>query len=174
MDSDRRISFLQINIYGLSNHCKLALETYSEKQKQDVVFLNETKTEVPETAFTNYTALRSTSNEMAGGVALIFRYNVAFAQLKELETKDNDNAVAAANVRGQNSLPTTACRKLRKKVNLLNSKTDLKHVNLTQIKTTWKMFFSLETAMPGIIIGATRNATNFEMNYQVYYPRFLF
>ena len=126
-----------------------------------MVFLNETKTEVPETAFTNYTALRSTSNEMAGGVALISRYNKAFAQLKELETKDNNNAVAAANVRGQKILPTTACRNLRKKVNLLNSKTDLKHVNLTQIKITIKMFFSLETAMPGIIIGGDQKCNEF-------------
>ena len=36
---------------------------------------------VPENAFTNYTALSSTSNEMAGEVALLFRYNVALAQM---------------------------------------------------------------------------------------------
>ena len=70
--------------------------------------MNETKKEVPENAFTNYTALSSTSNEMAGGVVLLFRYNVEFAQIKELETEDNNNIVAAANIRGLKILTTTA------------------------------------------------------------------
>ena len=111
MDSERRISFLQINICGLSHHCKLAIDAYLEKHKPDVFFLNETKKEVPENAFTNYTALSSTSNEMAGGVALLFRYNVAFARIKELETEDNDNIVDAANIRGLKILTTTAYKK---------------------------------------------------------------
>ena len=63
---------------------------------------------MPEKAFTNYRALSGTSNEMAGGVALLFRYNVAFAQIKELETEDNDNFVAAANIRGLKILTITA------------------------------------------------------------------
>ena len=56
IDSGIRISILQINICGLSHHCKLAIDAYLEKHKPDVVFLNESKKEVPETAFTNYTA----------------------------------------------------------------------------------------------------------------------
>ena len=43
MAPERRISFLQINICGLSNHSKIAIDAYLEKHKQDVVFLNETK-----------------------------------------------------------------------------------------------------------------------------------
>ena len=43
MAAERRISFLQINICGLSNHSKIAIDAYLEKHKPDVVFLNETK-----------------------------------------------------------------------------------------------------------------------------------
>ena len=70
---------------------------------------------VPENAFTNYTALSSTSNEIAGGVALLFRYNVAFARIKELQTKDNDNNVAAAKILDLKKLTTTAYIKLGEK-----------------------------------------------------------
>ena len=74
----------------------------------NVVFVNETKKEVPEIAVTNYTALSSSSSDMPDGVALSFRYYVAFALMKELENKDNDKIVAAANIRGPKTLTTTA------------------------------------------------------------------
>ena len=60
MAPERRKSFLQINICGLSNHSKNAIDAYLEKQKPDVVFLKETKKQIPDNAFTNYTTLSST------------------------------------------------------------------------------------------------------------------
>ena len=87
MAPERRISFLQINICGLSNHSKIAIDAYLEKHKPDVVFLNETKQQIPDNAFTNYTTLSSTPKKSTGGVALLFRNDVAYAQIEELETK---------------------------------------------------------------------------------------
>ena len=55
-----------------------------------MVFLNETKKQIPDNAFTNYTTLSSTPTKSTGGVALLFRNDVAYAQIEELETKNND------------------------------------------------------------------------------------
>ena len=74
-----------------------------------MVFLNETKNEVPKNAFTKHTALSSTSNEMAGGVALLLRYNVSIARIKDLDTKDKENHVAAANIRGRSENTNYNC-----------------------------------------------------------------
>ena len=86
-----------------------------------MVFLNETTKEAPENAFINFTALSSFSNKMSGGDALIFRYNVAYAQTKSLETKDNDTIIAAALLRGLKISTAAAYKNLRRKVNSLNS-----------------------------------------------------
>ena len=61
-----------------------------------------------ENALTNYTALSNISNKMSRGIVLIFRYNVAYTQIKSRETKVNDNIVAAANIRGLKILTSTA------------------------------------------------------------------
>ena len=56
---------------------------------------------------------------MAGGVALLFQYNVALAQIKELETEDNDKIVAGAKIRGLEILTTTAYIKHQERVKLI-------------------------------------------------------
>ena len=85
------------------------------------MFFKRNKKEVPENAFSNFTALSSFSNKMSGGVALLFRYNVAYAQIKSLETKDNNNIIAAALFRGLKTSTAAAYKNLRRKVNSLNS-----------------------------------------------------
>ena len=103
----------------MSNHSKIAIDAYLEKHKPDVVFFNETKQQIPDNAFTNYTTLSSTPKKSTGGVALSFRNDVAYAQIEELETKNNDYIVAAANVRGLKLLTTTAYVKPDNKGELL-------------------------------------------------------
>ena len=164
MAPERRISFLQINICGLSNHSKIAIDAYLKKQKPDVVFLNETKQQIPDNAFTNYTTLSSTHKQSTGGVALLFRNDVAYAQTEELETKNNDNIVAAANVRGLKLLTTTAYVKPDDKGELLELIKDLKPVKSTQIQITSKVSFSLATATPDTYTGAIRSAMHLEMS----------
>ena len=41
-------TFLQINKCGLSDHSKIALNQYLQQTKADIVFLNETKTQISE------------------------------------------------------------------------------------------------------------------------------
>ena len=117
-----RISFLQINNWGSRDNSILVINAYLEKQKSDVGFLNKTKQEAPEKAFTSFTALSSISNKMAEGVVLLFQYNVIYAQIKEFPTKDNENIVAAADIRGLKILTVIAYSKAEEKVNSLNSK----------------------------------------------------
>ena len=164
MAPERRISLLQINNCGLSNHSKIAIDAYLENHKPDVVFLNETKKQIPDNAFTSYTSLSSTPKKSTGGVALLSRNDVAYAQIEELETKNNDNIVAAANVRGLKSLTTTAYVKPDDKGELLELIKRLKPVKSTQIQITWKVSFSLATAMPDTYTGVTISAMHLKMS----------
>ena len=119
--SERRVSFSQINICALSNHCKRAIDAYLEKPILDVIFGYETKKEVTENALITYTALSSISNKVSGGVTLLFRYNVAYAQMKSLEAKDSNTVLSAANIHGRKILTTTAYTKPEEKDELIES-----------------------------------------------------
>ena len=61
-------TILQINICGLSDHSKIALTQYLQQTKVDIVFLNETKTQISANLF-HYTTISSMGGS-SGGVAV--------------------------------------------------------------------------------------------------------
>ena len=57
MKANPGFTFLQINICGLSDHRKIALNQFLQQTKPDIVFPNETKTQISANQFDNYTTV---------------------------------------------------------------------------------------------------------------------
>ena len=69
-------TFLQINICGLSDHSKIAKYHYLKQTRADIVFLNETKTQISVNLFDNYTTISSMGGS-SGGVAVLLKYHIS-------------------------------------------------------------------------------------------------
>ena len=85
-------TFLQINICGLSDHSKIALNQYLQQTKADIVFLNETKTQISANLFDNYTTISSMGGS-SGGVAVLLKHQIPYSRLNQLEDTSVDNIV---------------------------------------------------------------------------------
>ena len=72
MKANPGFTFLQINICGLSDHRKIALNQYLQQTKADIVFPNETKTQISANQFDNYTTI-SCIGRSSGGVAVLLK-----------------------------------------------------------------------------------------------------
>ena len=78
---ERKLTFLQIKICGLSEHSKIALNHYVHEKNPDVVFLNEMKANLPRHFLNNYNAISEHKHGL-GGVAIL---------LKKFRTPDCQN-----------------------------------------------------------------------------------
>ena len=85
-------TFLQINICGLSDHSEIALNQYLQQTKADIVFLNETKTQISANLFDNYTTISSMGGR-SGGVAVLLKHHIPYSRLNQLEDTSVDNVV---------------------------------------------------------------------------------
>ena len=77
-------TFLQINICGLSDHSKIALNQYLQQTKADIVFLNETKTQISANLFDKNTTISSMGGS-SGGVAVLLKHHIPYSRLNQLE-----------------------------------------------------------------------------------------
>ena len=78
---ERKLTFLQINICGLSEHSKIALNHYVHEKDPDVVFLNETKANLPWQFLNNYNAISEHKHGL-GGVAILLKEEIAYATVR--------------------------------------------------------------------------------------------
>ena len=85
-------TFLQINICGLSDHSKIDLNQYLQQTKADIVFLNETKTQISANLFDNYTTISSMGGS-SGGVAVLLKHHIPYSRLNQLEDTSVDNVI---------------------------------------------------------------------------------
>ena len=59
---ERKLTFMQIKISGLSEHSESAVNHYVHEKDPKVVFLNETKANIPRHFLNNYNAIRERSS----------------------------------------------------------------------------------------------------------------
>ena len=100
-------TFLQINICGLSDHSKIALNQYLQQTKADIVFLNETKTQISANLFDNYTTISSMGGN-SGDVAVLLKHHIPFSRLNQLEDTSVDNVVLTVGLSGIKLIVSTA------------------------------------------------------------------
>ena len=100
-------TFLQINICGLSDHSKIALNQYLQQTKADIVFLNETKTQISANLFDNYTIVNY-MGESSGGVAVLLKNHIPYSRLNQLEDTSVDNVVLTVRLSGNTLVVSTA------------------------------------------------------------------
>ena len=68
-------TFLQINICGLSDHSKIALNQYLQRTKVDIVLPNELKTQVSANLFDHFTTI-SCMGGRSGGVVVLLKNHI--------------------------------------------------------------------------------------------------
>ena len=100
-------TFLQINICGLSDHSKIALNHYLQQTKADIVFLNETKTQISANLFDNYTTISSMGGN-SGGVAVLLKHHIPYSRPNQLEDTSVDNVVLTVELSGIKLIVSTA------------------------------------------------------------------
>ena len=83
---------MQINICGLNEQSKIALNHYVHEKGPEVVFLNETKTKLPRKFLNNYNAITEHKHGL-GGVAVLLKEEISYARLSEIEENSVDNIV---------------------------------------------------------------------------------
>ena len=69
---EKTLSFLQINICGISDHRQVVLNNYMNTHNPMICCLNETKKILEKNAFTNYYT-EPNCNSSYGGIALVIR-----------------------------------------------------------------------------------------------------
>ena len=104
---DRKLTFMQINICGLSEHSKIAMNRYVREKDPDVVFLNETKACLPLHFLNNYNAI-SEHKRGLGGVALLLNEEIPYARLSAIEENSVDNIVLTKVSNGLKLVVSTA------------------------------------------------------------------
>ena len=72
-------TFLQINVCGLSDHSKIALNQNLQQTKADIVFLNEPKTRISTNLFDIFTAI-SCMGGRSGGVAVLLKNHIPYSR----------------------------------------------------------------------------------------------
>ena len=104
---ERKLTFLQINFCGLSEHSKIALNHYVHEKNPDVVFLNETKANLLRHFLNNYNAISEHKHGL-GGVAILLKEEIPYARLSELEENSVDNIVITIVSNGLKLVVSTA------------------------------------------------------------------
>ena len=97
--------FLVLNINGISDHCKNALNKYVNEQQPICMCLNETNKQLDIDAFTNY---NTESSKKFRSVAKLKRQNLHYTRLTELEFSEIDCIFLATIIRGHKVLISTA------------------------------------------------------------------
>ena len=100
-------TFLQINICGLSDHSKLALNQYLQQSKADIVFLDETKTQISANLFDNYTKISSMGGS-SGEHRSFMKHHILYSSLNQLEDTSVDNVVLTVRLSGIKLVVSTA------------------------------------------------------------------
>ena len=97
--------FLVLNINGISDHCKNALDKYVNEQQPICMCLNETNKHLDIDAFTNY---NTESSKKYRGVAILMRQNLRYTRLTELESSEIHSIFLVTIIRGHKVLISTA------------------------------------------------------------------
>ena len=97
--------FLVLNINGISDHCKNALDKYVNEQQRICICLNETNKHLDIDAFTNY---NTESSKKFRSVAKLKRQNLRYTRLTKLESSEIDSIFLATIIRGHKVLISTA------------------------------------------------------------------
>ena len=100
-------TFAHINMCGLSDHSKIALNQYLQQTKADIVFLNEPKTQISANLFDNYTIISSLGGS-SGGVAVLLENHIPYSGLNQLEDTSVDNVVLTVRLSGIKLVVSTA------------------------------------------------------------------
>ena len=100
-------TFLQINICSLSDHSKTALNQYLQQTKADIVFPNETKTQISANLFDNFTIISSMGG-CSGGVAGLLKNPIAYPRLNQPDDTSVDNVVLTVRLSGIKLVVSTA------------------------------------------------------------------
>ena len=91
MMANSGLTFLQFNIRVLSDHSKIALNQNLQQTKTDVVFSNETKTQISANLIDTFTTI-SCMGGSSGGVAFSLKNHTLYPRLNQLE----DSSVGGA------------------------------------------------------------------------------
>ena len=101
---ERKLTFMQMNICGLSEHSKIASNHFLHEK--DVVFLNETKASLHRN-FLNLNAISEHKHDL-GGVAMLLKEEMPYARLSELEENSVDNIALSIMSNGLQFVVSTA------------------------------------------------------------------
>ena len=105
MTGGSECKFLELNINGLSDHCKVALNKYLDDTKLSFCFLNETRTFVERDAFDNNIA--ECSHEDRGVVFLLLE-SISYNGIVELEILEDDRVLITVLIKDVKMLATLA------------------------------------------------------------------
>ena len=97
--------FLTLNVNGISDHCKNALDKYVNELQPMSMRLNETNKHLDIDAFTNYI---TESSMKYRGVAILMGQNLRFTRLIELESSEIESIFLATVICGHKILISTA------------------------------------------------------------------
>ena len=135
--------------------------------------MNETRSGVPIKAFTNFFSLNSTSNRFSKGVAILFRYIVAYIEINKLEAdnfetdKDKNTFIVGTKISSLKKPNTTAYVKPEEKREFIQINKGLEVCKSYAEENNMKSFVFFGVALLGTTTGATKYARHFEMNHQV-------
>ena len=105
-------TFLQINTCGLSDHSKKALNQYLQQTKADIVFPNETKTQISANLFDNFTKISSMGgSSSSGGIPVLLKNHIPYSrpnQLEDTSVDNDDNDVLTIRLSGIKLVMSTA------------------------------------------------------------------
>ena len=104
---ERKLTFMQINICGLSEHSKMALNQYVHMKIPEVVFLNETKVNLSRHFLNNYNAISEHKHGLVR-VAVLLKEQSPYARLSEIERNPVDNLVLTILSNGLKLVVSTA------------------------------------------------------------------
>lgn len=96
------ISIIEINICGLSDHSRIAIDRYLDKCKPKVVILNGTEKSLAENTFTNFMTFSKFLTH-----SMLVRNGSSFARMGDLEISNINNLVISISCGGLRALVTT-------------------------------------------------------------------
>ena len=83
------------------------MNQYLQQTKADIVFLNETKTQISANLFDNFTIFSSMGGR-SGGVAVLLKNHIPYSRLNQFEDTSVDNAVLTVRLGGIKLVVSTA------------------------------------------------------------------
>ena len=81
---ERKLTYMQITICGLSEHSKVAINHYVHEEDPNLLSLNETKIRLPRLFLSNYNAISEHKHGL-GGVAVLLKEKIPYGRLSEIE-----------------------------------------------------------------------------------------